>query len=177
MFWCVGTFERIAVKNCVKCDMMSAATCTLCGNSTYLHGSSCVATCPNGFTGVGAAKTGRICKKATVGRLLADTSSAGQTLTKLRSGATNATLGNGYKVTSFMMNSTTSSKGSLTHATALLGKSLDGKTIMWLVEQQAWFPDNSELLFGSVRDASMTLTQPNDGTAGSMCMLTNAFFK
>jgi len=43
---CTGQCEE----NCVKCDMMSAATCTICGNTTYLHGSSCVTTCPNGFT-------------------------------------------------------------------------------------------------------------------------------
>jgi len=168
---CTGQCEE----NCVKCDMMSAATCTICGNFTYLHNSSCVNTCPTGFTGVGAARTNRICQRAASGRLLADTSSAGQTLTQLQAGTTNATLGNGVKVTAFMINSTTSSKGSLTHATALLGKSLDGKTITWLVEQQAWFPDNSELLFGSVRDASMTFIQKNDGTPGS-CDRSQAVF-
>jgi hypothetical protein len=165
---CSETCTGQCGNNCAKCDMMTGTPCSLCANSTYLHNSSCVDTCPNGFKGFGAAQVGRICKKVAAGRLLAETSSAGQTLTPLKAGTTNATLANGYKVTAFMVNSTTTSLGSLTHATALLGKSLDGgKTVTWLVEQQAWFPADSKELFGSVRDASISLSQSNDGTAGS----------
>jgi len=151
------------VTDCLTCDITNAMKCTKCSDSKYLHNTACVTSCPKGFTGGDSgSSTGRTCVKKA--RLLATATSL--SLSGLQAQALDTTLGGGRNVSSFMLNATVNAAGALTHASAMLGKSSDGKTIVWLVKQEAWFQDDA-LIFASVRDASIKFTQYQDGTPGN----------
>jgi hypothetical protein len=89
-------------------------------------------------------------------------------LAKLGASTFTAKLPTGHSVGSVLLNATVNaeSKGKITDATALLGKSSDTKKITWFKSMKGWFKDQSDLVHASVRDTTIKLTQHNDGLTG-----------
>merc|ERR1712166_1192308 len=89
-------------------------------------------------------------------------------LSKLGASTFTAKLPTKHSVGSVMFNATVNadSKGKITDATAMLGKSSDDKKITWFKQMKGWFKDQSDLVHASMRDTSIKLTQHHDGQTG-----------
>jgi len=68
---------------------------------------------------------------------------------------------------SFQFSATASKASTLTTGTALYGKSTDGTTITWLIQEEAYFDEATGKVDASAEDASVKVTQYHDGTTGS----------
>jgi len=68
---------------------------------------------------------------------------------------------------SFQFSGTATKPSTLTTGTALYGKSTDGKTVTWLIQEAAYFDEATGAVSASAEDASVKVTQYHDGTKGS----------
>jgi len=168
--YCSDSCSRDCATDCNTCDMAKADKCTICGNGKYLTpAGKCEPTCPAGTTKVGKGYpiwhiVGRVCQK-TGRRLVTETKLS---LSKLGASTFTAKLPTKHSVGSVMFNATVNadSKGKITDATAMLGKSSDDKKITWFKQMKGWFKDQSDLVHASMRDTSIKLTQHHDGQTG-----------
>lgn len=90
------------------------------------------------------------------------------TLSDFKSTPYTTNMESGHKVGVFMFNASLSSVGTITSASAVLGKSVQEGKIQWFVQSDAWFDGKkADKVHASMRDFSIKLAQYHDGTPGT----------